>query len=405
MKQLSTKQLVTNFLVFVGLLNFVVSFSFATYVLFLIEKGVGLWGVGIINACFMFTTVACEVPTGVIADSIGRRRSILISSLVMCLGFIVYFISGSFILFILAEVLLGIGLSFASGALDAWLVDGLQDRNQLLIKDEVFIQKSKSRTIGTVLGCLSGSALGAIDLSLPWLASAILSVFLGLFAYINIREADFAIKSLELNRFSQFNKKIREAILKAIMNKQLMPLMVFGAILSISFQALNMQWTVLFKNDYHFTSFGLGLLFAAISIISALGSHYSKNLRRLINNEVLALFLSQLVTALAIIVCSQSFGQNLVIGSFLIHEFGRGFIDPIKNNFVNNIVQSKERATMLSVDSMFSKSGAFIGLIASGFISNVLPIRIMWLLSGILLAAGTLIFIFFQKRKIETNGV
>lgn len=396
MKKLVINPIVAIYLTFSGLFSFALAFFFATYVPFLVEKGMNLWQVNVINSFFMLFIILAEMPTGSFADRFGRHHSITISCFLLVISFLIYYFSNSFLLFILAEIIGAIGHTFVSGAAEAWLVDSLKMRDEFHLKTKVFRQELSSKAIGTMSGCLFGSWLGEIDLSLPWLATAFFMGIAGIFSFIFIKENYKESKEKSKNGLG---KEVTEAC-RSLKNKELLYVMSFGAVIACSVQAMNMQWPLVFKNSFNFTSSYLGYLFIFISIAVALGGRLSKKFKSLFKNDKLLLIVPQLVTAIAIIITSRTSGLFMVTGAFLLHEFGRGMFTPVKQDYMNNRIESKNRATVLSLESMFTKLGAFVGLIISGFMASRLGISETWLFSGMFLFLGVIIFFTILKKPV-----
>lgn len=400
MKNVFKNPIVVLYLGFNGLFMLALSFFFATYVPFLTERGMNLLQINIINAFFMAFIILAEMPTGSFADSFGRHRSVSAGCFLLGLSFLVYYFSGSFELFILAEVIGAIGQTFTSGAMEAWLVDSLKARGESNLKAGVFRQELIFKSIGTITGCLLGSIIGGIDLSFPWLASATFMFVCALVSFF-IKENYQTEKRIKTK--NGLAKQIHEAWLYGIKNKELLLIMAFGALISFSVQAINMQWTLIFKEGYGFSSAQLGLVFVGISLSSALGSRFSKKIARLFN-EKSAIIIPQMITALAIIICSKANGFTIVTSAFLVHEFGRGVFSPLKQNYVNDRLQSESRATLLSLESMFAKLGALAGLLVSGLLAEMISIKLAWLFSGSFLLLGVGVFMLIgQKPAISKS--
>ena len=400
MKTKTINSVAAIYLTFNGLFSFALAFFFVTYVPFLVEKGMNLWQINVINSFFMLFIILAEMPTGSFADRFGRHHSITISCFLLMISFLIYYFSASFWLFILAEIVGAIGDTFLSGAAEAWLVDSLKIRDEFDLKAKIFRQELVSKAIGTIIGCLSGAWLGNIDLSLPWLATAFFMLVAGLFSFIFIKENYHTDQTVRPK--SGLRKQVMEACSYGLSNKELLYAMSFGAVVACSVQAINMQWTLVFKNYFNFSSLHLGYLFVFTSIAVALGGRFSKKFKYWFKNEKLLLIIPQIVTAIAIIITSRVSGIFLVIGAFLLHEFGRGMFSPVKQNYMNNRIESKNRATVLSLESMFTKMGAFIGLIVSGFLANYFGIANTWLFSGIFLFLGIIIFFMIAKKSKKT---
>jgi MFS family permease len=370
------------------------SFFFATYVPFLVERGMNLLQINVINAFFMAFIIIAEMPTGSFADNFGRHRSVSAGCFLLGLSFLVYYSSESFPLFILAEIIGAIGQTFTSGAMEAWLVDSLKARGESHLKDSVFRQELVFKSIGTIIGCILGSIIGGINLSFPWLASASFMFICALVSFF-IKENYQPEKRIRSK--NGLIKQMREAWIYGIKNKELLLIMVFGTTISFSVQAINMQWTLIFKEGYGFSSPQLGMLFVGISLSTAAGSRFSKKITRLFN-EKSAIIIPQIITALAIILCSRASGFTVVISAFLIHEFGRGIFNPLKQSYVNNRLRSESRATLLSLESMFAKLGALGGLLVSGLVAEMMSIKSAWLFSGVFLLLGVWLFMLIGLK-------
>lgn len=402
MKKLTINPVSTIYLFFSGLFTFALSFFFATYVPFLVEKGMNLWQINVINSFSMLFIILAEMPTGNFADRFGRHHSISISCFLLVISFLIYYFSEFFWLFILAEIIGALGHTFVSGAAEAWLVDSLKARGEFHLKEKIFRQEQFSKTIGVSLGCVFGAWLGNINLSWPWLATSLFMFMAGIFSLLFIKENYLREKKTEAEKGTM--GQLKNAWNYGIKNKELLYVMSFGALFAFSVQAINMQWPLLFKDSFNFNSSALGYLFVFTSLAIALGGRFSKRMARVFKDERLFIILPQLFTAVAIIITSQASSILFVGSAFLLHEFGRGMFTPVKQNYMNNRIESEQRATLLSLESMFTKLGAFIGLIISGFLASSFGINQTWLFSGLLLFIGIIIF-FIILKKVTPNVV
>ena len=124
-----SRAIVRSYLVLTGLFTLAASLMWAVNALFLLDAGLDIFQVFVVNAAFTVGLVRFEVPAGVVADSTGRRRSFLLSVLILIIGTIGYLsiagLGDGFAGFVVVPLILGIGYSFYSGAAEAWLVDAL----------------------------------------------------------------------------------------------------------------------------------------------------------------------------------------------------------------------------------------------------------------------------------------
>lgn len=395
----SKKSLATSvsrtFLTLSFLIMLSVSFSFATYIPFLVNRAMNLWQINVINCFFMATIILMEMPTGSFADKFGRHRSITISCFLSGAGALTYFFADCFWLFIFAEVIAGIGKTFASGALEAWVVDSLKAKGLANEKDKLFRQETFYSSAGAIIGSLAGSYAGDYNLTLPWLMSAALSVSVGLYS-LTLTEPyhDSSIKRENIGLVTQ----IRLACQHGFSNRSLVGFMVLGAVLALAIQALNMQWTIVFQKDYHLETRYLGWIFIGIALFQALGGYLSKYSLRWVNNGSKSLAITQIITAIMIICLTLVSGLVGTLCFFFLHELSRGAFKPLKQSFFNDQLLSETRATVLSLDSMINKIGSLIGLLVSGFLANTYSINIAWLISGLFLLIVSLFFFIAKKQ-------
>lgn len=119
-------KIINQYLILTGLFNLGTSMAVATYVTFLMWRGLDLFQVNLVNVVFFTTMFFFEIPTGAFADRYGRKKSYVIACFLFSMGEIVYSLSYTMTGFICAEMLAGIGRTFANGAFHAWFVDTLK---------------------------------------------------------------------------------------------------------------------------------------------------------------------------------------------------------------------------------------------------------------------------------------
>src|SRR5215831_15881498 len=84
-----------------------------TQVAFLRERGLSFTKMMVITSVFSSVLVAFEVPFGALGDRMGRRVAMMLGSAAMALAFLVYYLSSSFGLFVLAEIICALGMALS----------------------------------------------------------------------------------------------------------------------------------------------------------------------------------------------------------------------------------------------------------------------------------------------------
>src|SRR5712664_1302400 len=129
MKRVTDVRVLRTYVTLTLLSTLAASFIWGINTLFLLDAGLSITQAFAANAFFTAGQVLFEVPTGVVADVLGRRTSYLLGSATLFVSTLLYFLlwrlHGPFPAWAIASILLGLGFTFFSGATEAWLVDAL----------------------------------------------------------------------------------------------------------------------------------------------------------------------------------------------------------------------------------------------------------------------------------------
>lgn len=391
------------YLVIIFLFNFAHSFFFATYVVFLTAKGMDLLQINIINGFFMVGVFLLEMPTGAFADLKGRKKAFIVSCFCLSLSALVYYLSSSFWMFVAAEIIGSFHSAFYSGALESWIVDSLKFYGyrgdfKKLFQENLFKKEQQVSEIGMTLGVLIGGYFATYDLALPWLLSSIAAALIGIFCIFAMQENSHIKKGAKIN-LGSIRSVISESVEYGIRNKSVLHIICFGAAVIFICQPLNMQWQILFRENFELNTVHLSWIFVGIRFSIFIASYFSIWFLKICRNEKQAIILSQIITAVGILFAAKSELFLVVLSSFLIHEFGRGIYAPLKKSFIHYRIPSDKRNTIVSFDSMVSKIGAFLGLIINGYIAKNYSISAAWVFSGLVL--GFSISIFLKLKNGE----
>ncbi len=156
----SSDQVIRNYLVIAGIYTLSASIIWGVNTLFLLEAGLSILEVFIANSVFTGSMALFEIPTGVLADTRGRRASFLLSVAVLLIGTLGYVwaaqLGGGLLLFSLMSVILGLGYTFYSGAVEAWLVDALNATGFEGQLDHIFARSAQVSGIAMLVGTVGG---------------------------------------------------------------------------------------------------------------------------------------------------------------------------------------------------------------------------------------------------------
>src|SRR5437667_11021430 len=127
---MSPRTIMRTYFAITGLFNLAMSLIWGIDTLFKMGAGLDIQQVLLTNAAFTLGQMVFEIPTGVVADTVGRRVSLLLCLVTLFTTTLLYVACAwrgwRFGAFLWISVLLGLGYTFYTGAVDAWLVDALK---------------------------------------------------------------------------------------------------------------------------------------------------------------------------------------------------------------------------------------------------------------------------------------
>lgn len=339
------------------------SFIWGINTIFLLDAGLSNFEAFLANAFFTAGQVIFEVPTGIIADTLGRRVSYMLGSFTLAVSTLLYLymwqIHGPFWGWAVSSILLGLGFTFFSGALEAWLVDALHATNFKGNLDGVF---AKGQIVGGA-AMLTGSLLGGViaqftSLGIPYILRALI-------LFINFATAFFLMKDLGFKpkKVKHPVKEIKHIFSQSIKHgfknppvRWLMIASLFTTGVSFyTFYALQPFLLELYGDSKAYTIAGLVAAIAATAQIA--GGFAAPQIRKLFKKRTTILFAGILLTAL--ILFAVSFVSGFWLALILIFLWGLIFASlfPIRQAFINGLIPSSQRATVLSFDNLVGSSG------------------------------------------------
>jgi MFS family permease len=366
--------------------DFSISLHAAIYVLFLLSHNLSLLEVSLVNLSFMLGNFFFEIPTGAYADFFGRRKSLILSSLFLTGALAIYFISTNILMFIIAELIAALAFTFASGALDAWMVDSLEGKGYIGKVDFVFSQASIVSYSASLVGGLIGGYLGNINLALPFGVGALVSLSSLAAVVFLMHEKPVKTKALSFtNGFKQMAIVAKDSINYGVRHKVVLWLILSSMLAFFAFQPLNMYWAPRINALSGNQVWLMGWIWVGVTTCMMLGSYWIRTLLKKQKSYLWILIAMSLFLSLPILLASISNIFALVVSGYILHEIGRGMIRPMQKSYLNKHIPSEKRATILSFDSMMGKLGAAGGLVVLGFVANNYSIQDAWLISGVLL--------------------
>jgi len=386
---MTSQKIIRSYLSIVSVFTLSASVIWGINTLFLLDAGLNIFEVFLANAAFTVGNFIFEIPTGVIADSLGRRVSFILCVMTLCvttIGYLMLAWMGAGVgLFMLFSVFMGLGFTFYSGAIEAWLVDGLKSTGYTQPLEKVFSLGSIVSSSAMLLGTVGGGFLGNIDLSYPYIlrsALLLIAIFQGIFF---MKEIGFEIQPLKLKDVNSKAIGIFKKSIKYGWKQPCIRLLMLGAI----FQTGLLIWAFYAAQPYFLLLLGrnaiwvAGVIAALISLSIIVGNLLVKPLSNICGKRSVLLLFSGGVQVFSIIGVGLSDSFYIALVFLIIYTGALGVIQPIRQAFIHELIHSSERATIISFDSMFGNFGGIIGQTGLGYLAKQASYSIAYVVGGI----------------------
>lgn len=406
-----SNRIIRSYYLITGLFNLAASLIWGVDTLFKLHAGLDIFQVMLTNAAFTFGMVVFEIPTGVVADTLGRRVSLILCIVTLLVSTLLYVATAwwhwGFWSFMGTSVLLGLGYTFYTGAVDAWLVDALKATGYTEGMEPIFARGQMVFGAAMLVGTLGGGFLGQLDLAVPYLVRSATFLPLLAVAWIAMPEFGFTPRALEWRRvpaemrrvfvegldFGLHHPVVRPVMLASLVG---MSFMIFG------FYSWQRYFLDLLGRELVWVS---GLVAALLSLSMIAGNALVQPASRVVRTRTGILAGAVVVEMIAVIVAGASgflfphpIGFFVALGSYLVYGVALGMGGPVKQGYLNAHIPSAQRATIISLDSLFADLGGVIGQSGWGYLAKMKSIGEAWLYSGATLILAVPLYWIARKN-------
>lgn len=366
-------------------------------VLFFQENGLTLSQVFLLQSLFSIAVIAFEVPTGYLSDRFGRRTSIIIGCTLGIIGHFTYVLGTGFWGFLTAEVLLGFGASFLSGTESALLYDSLRDIGRITEHKRIEGRNTSLAMVSESIASVLGGALALVSLRFPLYCEAVIMLTLMPIA-LSIVEPDRQTLSAKGNPFRDM---LRLAKYTLHDHNEVKWLSLYSAAVGAS--TLTMVWLT----QPYFQKAGLplayfGIVWAAFQLTGASCSWHAHAIEeRLGRRGSLIALIALPAIGFFLLGLTGSLAAGALIALFYIT---RGVHGPILSDYINSLIDSEIRATVLSVKNLLARLLFSVLGPIMGWIHDATSLSIAFFASGtVFLVLGSLALIGLIRAERKAN--
>jgi len=380
------------------------SFIWGINTLFLLDAGLNNTQAFTVNAFFTAGSVLFEIPTGVIADTRGRRTSYLLGASTLLVSTLLYLLmwqtQAPLWGWAIASILLGLGFTFFSGATEAWLVDALNATGFTGQLESVF---ARAQTVGggaMLIGTVAGGYLAQVtNLAVPYIVrAAVLGLTFGV-AFFLMRDIGFTPRrSTDLR--AEVTTILKGAIDAGWRNPPVRWLMLSAPFISgVGFYAFYAMQPYLLDLYGDRAAFGIaGLAAAVLAGAQIVGGLLVPWVRKRFRRRTQLLLVATVCSVVFIALVGLVPHFYAALGFFVLWALLFALSTPVRQAFINGCIPSEQRATVLSFDSLMGSAGGVVAQPVLGRVADIQGYPASYLVSaGIHVLA--IPFIWLAKRE------
>ena len=382
------------------------SFIWGINTIFLLDAGLNNAEAFAANAFFTLGMVLFEIPTGVFADTRGRQFSYLMGAATLLVSTLLYLVMWQVHAplwgWAIASILLGLGFTFFSGATEAWLVDALHATGFQGHLEHVFGRAQTVTGAAMLGGTVAGGLIAQVtNLGVPYIIRAAMFGVVLLVAWRFMRDIGFS-PDREASTATAVRNVLRGSVDGGLRNPPVRWLMLavpFTAGTGIYiFYAAQPYLLQLYGDPKAYSIAGLAAaIFAGVQIAGGLLVPY---VRRLFRRRTDALLIGGVLGIAFLAVLGLKPGFVVALALVAAWSLIGAVVRPMRSAFLNDVIPSEQRATVLSFDSLMGSAGGVVAQPILGRVADVSGYAASYLVSAaVQVVALPLVFLARLERS------
>ena len=339
--------------------------------------------------CFLF-----EIPTGVVADVYSRRLSILIGLALIGAGFLLEGSVPAFAAVIACQVIWGIGFTFTSGAVEAWITDEVGED----AVGHVFLRGTQIGLLGGIAGTVLSAGIGLISIQLPIVlgGAGLLALCVALAILMPERHMHITPRA-DRSTFAHMRATFVQGVRLAASRPVVRTLIAISLVVGLASEAFDRLQTVFILDRFDFPAiFGTNnpvIWFGVSSIISTIFGLAASEVLKRRNPEALGtgtparlLTICAAIQVMTTVIFALAGNLWLAFGMLWARSALNAITGPVEAAWMNRNLDSSLRATVISMNGQANAIGQVGGGPVLGWVGNTVSVRAALLCSAAVLS-------------------
>jgi DHA1 family quinolone resistance protein-like MFS transporter len=392
---------------------FIVGLTFPVLVLLVLDKGLNIFEAGTVMAIYSGTAVLLELPTGGLADSIGRKRTYILSVGFHMAALTAFLLSFDYLTVALAALLMGTGRALSSGSVDAWFIDEYKR-----VAPGASLQRALAHAyVFTPLGLGAGALIGGL---LPMAMGGYLADVFGASVFAANLLAALTADGVQIvlterlihehvdarrgglaKGVHQVPEVVSTSMRYGVQNRTVLVLLMVMVAFGFGISGLELLWQPRISEimGTEAQTWVLGVLAAAYFAVTAAGNMLITPVCARAKNDYLAIMTGlYLLFGLLLVVLAAQNGILLFATMYLAVYLVIGMTESPYAVLYNEQVPEERRSTMLSFQSLTMQGGGLLGSVILGFVAGSQGIASAWTVAAAVVAISSLGFVLLKIR-------
>jgi MFS transporter, DHA3 family, tetracycline resistance protein len=329
----------------------------------------------LVGSVLELTCLVFQVPTGLFADAYSRRWAVSAGYTLVGAGFVLEGLVPRFWAIALAQVIWGVGITFASGADDAWITDEVGEATA----GRLFLRGSQFSQVASLVGIFVAVGLASIRLNLPILVGGLLFLPLAIYLYFAMTEDGYKAIPRQGGGPTRIVRGIRSSLASIRRRPLILSILAITVVGGLSSEGVDRLWQIHFIKDVGLPSFAglspvlwFGLIGGGSALIGIAATQVIKRYLDLEDHRLVTRSLFAFTAARALALAGFALANTLasaIVFLWVASVMGQVF-GPVKRAWLNRSLDSANRATLFSVEGQADALGQitvgpFLGAIGS----------------------------------------
>jgi MFS family permease len=357
-------------------------FFLPIFQLFYLVRKMTITQIAFIGIAFTVALMVLEIPSGILADQWGRKKTLFLSQMFFVIGMILIIFSNSFWLFVVSSVFSGFWIASYSGTGVSFYYDTLKELKREHDYEKLWGKLSLTTSLISFVAAFTAGFLFEISDILPYFLSVI-SGFFSMFVILTFTEPKIHKKAEQDNIVFHFKK----SLFVVTQNENINFIVFFGAVIAFALNYLFNYGQIYLKTISVPVVF-FGMIFAMKSIAEGIGASSAANVKNKFGYRSILTF--SLFFTVAVI-----FGLSLInsfvgVIVFLTSFFIIGMVRIVQRGYIHQKIESQYRATVDSVSSFVMAIITIIFEPIAGLIAELYSIQTSFAVLGCILVVYTI---------------